>query len=203
MRADRSKLNSPVAACFLVTLANCCYGSGHPQIEAVTIPDNVCGPRCIAHIESLFGLHDGEEFIELVRDVQGNDLKQGSSLDALSRRLTAKGLHTVPLKLNWLQSLHAPESATIVHVLRGDGEGHFLVREQFGNSTRYWDGLNGYSVNMNPAYRPTGYCLVASNYATSCRLTRPGLGAWAISILVMVIGCYFVVRPLFLKKVIS
>lgn len=131
--------------------------------------DVACGPRCIIHILDKFNIASEHSLVDLVRAFHKPEtVDAGVSLLAISDYLHSAGLKTKAFKQG---PLHAFGDAPVylIHVLKENGAGHFIVLEKKNGKSLYWDGLNGYSAHFPRRCNATGFVLAVS----SVEITNP------------------------------
>ncbi len=100
--------------------------------------DAICGPRCVQYILNHYGQH--ADLIELVRETQWPDFEAGASLEALSRALEKRGIHTCALRVDPQAKLSWPHPV-LFHLTGHEAGGHYIVRLSPSSGTTRWGGL--------------------------------------------------------------
>lgn len=104
--------------------------------------DNICGPRCVAHILRHYGRP--ADLLEIVREIQYPDIKAGATFADIRSLLERSGI--------WTAVVHVPAGYSLawdhpaVAYMRGQDEsrlGHYavVVSEPGGARDASWDGI--------------------------------------------------------------
>lgn len=115
----------------------------HEMRGLAPTPDTVCGPRCVQYVLESFGIP--ERLTALVREIQGPEIEQGSSLYSLSLSLERRGVHTRMVRVPRGVALHW-QHPVILHLAGSEGTmGHFVVGVGGARAghTPIWTGLGG------------------------------------------------------------
>lgn len=105
-----------------------------------SVPDEICGPRSVHSVLTLYGHEDS--LLQLVTEIQPAGSE--SSLHSLAHALSARGISSHALRIKSTSAVILSRPA-IMHVTGADGRGHFIALEPTSSRGVFviWDGLNG------------------------------------------------------------
>ncbi len=107
--------------------------------------DLICGPRCVGFLLEYYG--HPEPLESLVREIQSPRFEQGSSLTSIKDALSARGIHTAPIRISE-NAVLCSDYPAIIHLIDDGKEfapGHYVVwlPDSTESNCQIWGGLSG------------------------------------------------------------